>query len=187
MAEAFLEVAVARMANAIRELALHHGHDPSRFALLCFGGAAGQHACAVADLLGVEEVLLHPLAGVLSAYGIALTSRRAIRRRTVERALDAAGETVAGDMLVALEQEARDELHRQHVEPHRIQVRRTAHVRLVGSDTAIELPWQQRANLRRDFFAAHRQLYGFADEDTPLAIATVMVEAIEQPEGGTPA
>jgi 5-oxoprolinase (ATP-hydrolysing) len=186
LAEAFLEVAVARMANAIRELALHHGQDPARFSLLCFGGAAGQHACAVADQLGVEEVLLHPLAGVLSAYGIGLTSRRAIRRRTVERPLDAAGAAAAVAMLAALEADAREELRRQAVDPQRIEIRHTAHVRLVGSDTALELPWQDAAGLRSGFFAAHRQLYGFADERTPLAIATVMAEAVERLEDGLP-
>ena len=186
LAEAFLEVAVARMANAIRELALHHGQDPARFSLLCFGGAAGQHACAVADLLGVEEVLLPPLAGVLSAYGIGLTSRRAIRRRTAERPLDAAGHADAADMIATLEVEVREELRRQAVAPECIEVRHTVHVRLVGADTSLELPWQDPARLREEFFVAHRQLYGFADERTPLAIATVMAEAVERVATGQP-
>jgi 5-oxoprolinase (ATP-hydrolysing) len=108
LAEAFLQVACARMANAIRELALHHGEDPARFGLLAFGGAAGQHACAVAGLLGADEVLLHPLAGVLSAYGIGLTGRRAIRRRTVEAALDASGHAAGRQELQGLEADARD-------------------------------------------------------------------------------
>jgi 5-oxoprolinase (ATP-hydrolysing) len=186
LAEAFLEVAVARMANAIRELALHHGQDPARFSLLCFGGAAGQHACAVADLLGVEEVLLHPLAGVLSAYGIGLTSRRAVRRCTIERPLDEPGAAAAAAMLSVLEAAVREALQRQAVDAQQIEVVHTAHVRLVGSDAAIELPWQEPLGLRSSFFAAHRQLYGFADERTPLAIATVMAEAVERPETGLP-
>ena len=180
LAEAFLEVAVARMANAIRELALHHGHDPARFALLCFGGAAGQHACAVAGLLGVEEVLLHPLAGVLSAYGIGLTSRRAIRRRTVERPLDESGHAEAHATIEALDREAREDLLRQGVAADRINVRLSVHARLAGSDTSIELPWQEPAPLRTEFFASHRQLYGFADERAQLVIASVMSEAIER-------
>jgi 5-oxoprolinase (ATP-hydrolysing) len=116
LAAAFLEVACARMANATRELALNHGEDPAMFSLLCFGGAAGQHACAVADLLDAREVLLHPLAGVLSAYGIGLTSRRAIRRRTVERALDAAGHAASVEMLDGLAREAAADLRRQGVD-----------------------------------------------------------------------
>ncbi len=139
LAEAFLQVACARMANAIRELALHHGEDPARFGLLSFGGAAGQHACAVAGLLGADEVLLHPLAGVLSAYGIGLTGRRAIRRRTVEAALDASGHAAGGQTLQGLEADARDDLLRQGVAGSLVEMRSSAHVRLAGSDTTLEL------------------------------------------------
>jgi len=182
LAAAFLQVACSRMANAIRELALQHGEDPARFGLLCFGGAAGQHACAVADLLGANEVLLHPLAGVLSAYGIGLTSRRVVRRRTVERALDASGHAASEQALAALGRDASDELRRQQVPAARIDLQVRAHLRLAGSDTTIELPWQAAAPLRAAFFAAHRQLYGFADEGAGLVIAAVMTEAIERVE-----
>jgi 5-oxoprolinase (ATP-hydrolysing) len=180
LAEAFLQVACARMANAIRELALHHGEDPARFGLLAFGGAAGQHACAVAGLLGADEVLLHPLAGVLSAYGIGLTGRRAIRRRTVEAALDAAGYAAGRHALHALETEARDDLLRQGVAGSLIETRTRAHVRLAGSDTTLELPWQPADTLRGAFFEAHAQLYGFADQAAALVIGSVMAEAIER-------
>jgi 5-oxoprolinase (ATP-hydrolysing) len=179
MAEAFLDVAVARMANAIRELALHRGHDPARFALLCFGGAAGQHACAVAALLGVEEVLLHPLAGVLSAYGIALTTRRAIRRRTLEQPLDTTGHAAGAALLVELVREVRDDLRRQAVPDAAHDILCSAHVRLAGADTSIELAWGDPPQLQAAFFAAHRQLYGFADERAPLVVGTVMAEAVE--------
>ncbi len=186
LADAFLQVACARMANAIRELALHHGEDPARFSLLSFGGAAGQHACAVAELLGVNEVLLHPLAGVLSAHGIGLTSRRAIRRRTVEAALDAAGQQCGLQALVALTTDARDDLLRQGIDPSAIDVRATAHVRLAGSDTTIELPWQPADALRVAFLEAHAQLYGFADEAAALVIGSVMAEAIEHVAASRP-
>ncbi|HWJ05946.1 MAG TPA: hydantoinase B/oxoprolinase family protein [Steroidobacteraceae bacterium] len=179
LAEAFLEVAVARMANAIRELALHHGEDPTRFALLSFGGAAGQHACAVADRLGVDEVLLHPLAGVLSAYGIALTSRRAIRRTTHERVLDD-DPAAADEVLETLAIDARDELLRQGVPAAQVAVNRTAHLRLPGADSTIELPWSEPHALRAAFVAAHRQLYGFADERVAPVVATLQVETVEQ-------
>ena len=187
LAEAFLQVACARMANAIRELALHHGEDPARFGLLAFGGAAGQHACAVAELLGTNEVLLHPLAGVLSAYGIGLTSRRAIRRRTVEAALDTAGHQSGLQALGTLETEAHDDLLRQGVDAAQIEVRATAHVRLAGSDTTIEIPWQPAAALRVAFFDAHTQLYGFADATAALVIGSVMAEAIERVPAASPA
>ena len=180
LAEAFLQVACARMANAIRELALHHGEDPARFGLLAFGGAAGQHACAVAGLLGGDEVLLHPLAGVLSAYGIGLTGRRAIRRRTVEAALDAAGLAAGRQTLNALETDARADLLRQGIAGSLVEMRTTAHVRLAGSDTTLELPWRPADALRAAFFEAHARLYGFADETAPLVIGSVMAEAIER-------
>ncbi len=187
LAEAFLQVACARMANAIRELALHHGEDPARFSLLSFGGAAGQHACAVAELLGVHEVLLHPLAGVLSAHGIGLTSRRAIRRRTVEAALDTAGHQAGLQALDALAIDAREDLLRQGIAEAGIDVRLTAHVRLAGSDTTIELPWQPDAALRAAFLEAHAQLYGFADDGAALVIGSVMAEAIEHVAAPSPA
>ncbi len=187
LAEAFLQVACARMANAIRELALHHGEDPARFGLLAFGGAAGQHACAVAELLGANEVLLHPLAGVLSAYGIGLTSRRAIRRRTVEAALDTPGHQSSLHALGTLETDARDDLLRQGIDAARIEVRATAHVRLAGSDTTIEIPWQPAAALRCAFLDAHTQLYGFADATAALVIGSVMAEAIERVPAASPA
>ena len=186
LAEAFLQVACARMANAIRELALHHGEDPARFGLLSFGGAAGQHACAVAGLLGADEVLLHPLAGVLSAYGIGLTGRRAIRRRTVEAALDASGHAAGRQALQGLEADARDDLLRQGVADSLVEVRGSAHVRLAGSDTTLELPWQSADTLRVAFFEAHRQLYGFADESASLVIGSVMAEAIERVAAAAP-
>ncbi|HET7203718.1 MAG TPA: hydantoinase B/oxoprolinase family protein [Steroidobacteraceae bacterium] len=180
LAEAFLDVAVARMANAIREVALHHGQDPAQFSLLCFGGAAGQHACAVADLLGAREVLLPPLAGVLSAFGIALTSRRAIRRRTFEQRLDGPNHAEAQRGLDDLASEARNDLLRQGVSAAAIETRLAAQVRLVGSDTPIELDWQEPVALRRAFFDQHRQLYGFADEHARLVVATLMVEVVER-------
>ena len=186
LAEAFLQVACARMANAIRELALHHGEDPARFGLLSFGGAAGQHACAVAGLLGADEVLLHPLAGVLSAYGIGLTGRRAIRRRTVEAALDAPGHAAGRQTLQGLETDARDDLLRQGVAVSLIEMRSSAHVRLAGSDTTLELRWQSADTLRVAFFEAHRQLYGFADETATLVIGSVMAEAIERVAAAAP-
>jgi 5-oxoprolinase (ATP-hydrolysing) len=186
LAAAFLEVACARMANAIREVALHHGEDPAHFGLLCFGGAAGQHACAVAGLLGSNEVLLHPLAGVLSAYGIGLTSRRAIRRRTLERALDADGHAAGLTTLAGLQREVTADLRRQGVPVAAIDVQPAAHLRLAGSDTTIELPWSGPAELREAFLRAHRQLYGFADPAASLVIASAMAEAVERVDPQAP-
>ena len=171
------------MANAIRELALHHGQDPAQFSLLCFGGAAGQHACAVAELLGAGEVLLHPLAGVLSAFGIGITTRRSIRRRTFERELGAAAHPDAQRALDELASDARADLVRQGVATAQVETRLGVRLRLAGSDTPIELDWQVVPQLRGAFFEAHRQLYGFADPHATLVLAELTAEAIERAPG----
>jgi 5-oxoprolinase (ATP-hydrolysing) len=182
LAAAFLEVAVAKMANAIRELALRHGEDTQQFALVPFEGAAGQHACAVADTLGIDSLLVHPLAGVLSAWGIGRAQRRCIRRRSVEVPLDATGLEAAGEILQALGAEARAELERQRVAPAAIVERYTAHLRVAGSDTSLELVWQDEPRLRDAFLAAHERLYGFAHGHRDVVIAAVNVEAVERTE-----
>ena len=179
LAEAFVHVGVARMANAVRELTLHHGQDATQFTLVSFGGAAGQHACAVAESLGIRAILLHPLAGVLSAFGIALAGRRVIRRRTAELPLDATGYARCRDALDDLAQAARQELHRQQVADASCSIRRVAHVRLAGSDTALELPWQSLEELRAAFATAHARLYGFEPESPVLVVSALTAEAVE--------
>ena len=180
LAAAFVEVAVARMANAIRELALRHGEDTQRCALVPFGGAAGQHACAVADLLGIDTLVLHPLAGVLSAWGISLARRRSLHRRSVEARLDHDGLAAAAALLATLAEAARGDLERQDVAAAAMELRRTAQLRLAGSDTAIEVEWQDERALRAAFHAAHERLYGFAAGGPELVIASVGVEASER-------
>jgi 5-oxoprolinase (ATP-hydrolysing) len=180
LAAAFLEVAVAKMANAIRELALRHGEDTQRFALVPFGGAAGQHACSVADLLGIDTLLLHPLAGVFSAWGIGLAQRRCLRRRSVETRLDADGIAAAAAALATLAHEASGDLERQEVAAGAIELRRSAELRLAGSDAAIEVAWQDEASLRAAFHAAHERLFGFAAGGPEIVIASVGVEAVER-------
>ena len=179
LASAFLEVAVARMANAIRELTLRLGHDPGQFTLLPFGGAAGQHACAVAESLGIDALLLDPLAGVLSAHGIGLAQRRCMRRRSAEEPLDAAGLERASTMLASLEDAARGELARQGIPVAQIGIRRTANLRAAGSDTSIEIEWCTEEAMRAAFAQAHDRLYGFADATSRLVVSEVAAEAIE--------
>jgi 5-oxoprolinase (ATP-hydrolysing) len=184
LAAAFLEVAVAKMANAIRELALRQGEDAGRFALVPFGGAAGQHACAVADALGIDTLLLHPLAGVLSAWGIGLARRRCIRQRSLEQPLDAAGVDAATAALEELEDAVRAELSRQGIAAADIEIRRSAQLRIAGSDTALEVPWQPADGLSAAFTASHQRLFGFSDAEAGVVIATVGVEAVERAGAG---
>ncbi len=185
LAEGFIEVAVTKMAFAIRELALRHGEDSARFTLVPFGGAAGQHACAVADLLGIDTILLHPLAGVLSAWGIALAQRRCIRQCSLEVALDDGGHALAAEVLGGLEREARAELARQGVESDSIDCLARVHLRAAGSDTTLELQFQPPDALRSAFLEAHQRLYGYTDAAAGIVIASASVEAAETTEERT--
>ncbi len=180
LAAAFLEVAVARMANAIRELSLRHGQDPARFALLAFGGAAGQHACAVADALGIRRVILHPLSGVLSAYGIGLSSRRTLRRQGIEQPMATSGLRAAADALELLGKEARDELLRQGVAAADTGVLLRANLRFAGSDTTLEVAWGEPASMLAELGERHRRLYGFGPTEDAVVIASVTAEAVER-------
>ena len=135
IAEGFLDIAVDNMAAAIRKISIARGHDVTRYTLACFGGAGGQHACAVADALGMERILIHPLAGVLSAYGIGIADVKAIRETSWLKPL---GEDFSG-ALAELEQRARDALVEQGVHAERIELIRRARLRTAGSDTTIEI------------------------------------------------
>ena len=134
VAEGFLDIAVANMANAIKRISVQRGHDVSRYTLVCFGGAAGQHACLVADALGITRVLVHPLAGVLSAFGMGLADITATRERTVERTLDDDGIAAAALALEALADEARDRVLAQGVPAAAVTVLRRLQVRYGGTD-----------------------------------------------------
>ena len=180
LAEAFLTVAVGRMANAIRELALGQGHDPAQFALLPFGGAAGQHACAVAEALAMDTVLLDPLAGVLSAHGIGLARRRCVRRRGTEFTCDDAGVARAARELDVLAASAVAELSRQGVDAAAAQTIATVGLRHRGSDTSIEIGWTDRGGLLAGYAEAHRRLYGYEPTGLEVVIAECRVEAIER-------
>ncbi|MFO1406276.1 MAG: hydantoinase B/oxoprolinase family protein [Steroidobacteraceae bacterium] len=179
LASAFLTVAVGRMANAIRELALGQGHDPAGFALMPFGGAAGQHACAVATALGMDEVVLDPLAGVLSAHGIGLAERRCVRRLGTELRCDERGVAEAAHVLADLEQSAREELARQGVEATSIRCEPTVALRHAGSDSALEVPWGDRGALLAAYADAHLRLYGYRDPGATIIVAECRVEAVE--------
>ncbi len=147
VAEGFLRIAVENMANAIKTISVQRGYDVSDYTLVSFGGAGGQHACAVADALGMPRVLLHPLAGVLSAYGMGLAEVRALRERSLEQPLDEAldsGELAAA--LDAIAAEVERELHAQSIPPERIGLRRRLHLRYQGSDTALEVDLDRSSN-----------------------------------------
>ena len=193
VAEGFLRIAVDNMASAIKHISIRRGHDVTQYALVSFGGAGGQHACLVADALGMTRVLIHPLAGVLSAYGMGLAEVRALREASVEHALDGAGVADADRRLHDLAAEADRELSLQGVTATAIWKR--AHLRYEGTDTAMVVPFGSVTEMQSAFDESHQRQFGFTMSDRRLAIAAVSVEAVgggsdleepAQPPAGTP-
>ena len=174
VAAGFVRIAVDNMASAIKQISIARGHDVTRYTLQCFGGAGGQHACLVADALGIERVMIHPFAGVLSAYGMGLADTVELRQRTL------AGEPLE-DVLDELVAEATEALRNQGVE--QVEIRRRAALRYEGSDTALEVPVSDE--MEEDFEAAHRHRFGFAS-DAPVIIETAVVEAVGKSSPGFP-
>ena len=176
VAEGFLRIAVANMANAIKQVSIQKGHDATRFALQCFGGAGGQHACLVADALGMETVFIHPFAGVLSAYGMGLADQAAIREGAVEAPLSAEGMADLAARLDALAGEGRAELIRQGADPARLQVARRLHLRYAGTDAFLPVAFGDHATVLADFTDAHRRRFGFATPERPVVVEACIAE-----------
>jgi 5-oxoprolinase (ATP-hydrolysing) len=188
LAQGCLAIANDNMANAIKEISVQRGIDVTHYTLCCFGGAGAQHACQVADLLGIARVFIHPYASVLSAYGMGLADVRTLRQKAIERPLDKA---VTEELRLAVEQlreEAVAELHAQDVPDARITAEARVHVRYAGTDTSLEVPLADVAGLRQAFEAEHRSRYGFIVEGRGLVVEAVTVEgigameAIDEPE-----
>lgn len=174
VAEGFLRIAVSNMAAAIKRLALQHGEDVAGFTLQCFGGAGGQHACRVAEELGMTRVLVDPFAGVLSAYGMGLADHFASRQHAVETLLDGAGMAGLRSVADELATEARRELVGDGERPAATVVH--AHVRYQGTDSALPVPFTGEQQMRDAFEAEHLARYGFRYEDRPLVVESLVVE-----------
>ncbi len=174
VAEGFLRIAVANMAAAIRQVSLQKGHDAARHALACFGGAGGQHACLVADELGMEAVFLHPFAGVLSAYGMGLADQGVIREAPVERPLAEALALLPG-VYARLEAEGRAALAAQGADPARLVAHHRLHLRYAGTDAVLVLP---AGAIEADFTALHRARFGFASPGRAVVVEAAVVETV---------
>ncbi len=172
IAEGFITIAVDNMAAAIRKISIARGHDVTRYTMACFGGAGGQHACAVADALGIERILIHPLAGVLSAHGIGLADVKAIREASWIKPLD----VDFGGALAALEQAVVGDLVGQGIEPAAITTDRRARLRLPGSDSSIEVDVGK--GMGETFHKLHRQRFGYAEPEAMPVVEALVVEAI---------
>ena len=178
VAEGFIAIAVQQMANAIKKISVARGYDVTRYTLQCFGGAGGQHACLVADALGMTRVFIHPLAGVLSAYGMGLADQNVIREQAVETLLAPEELPEVSRQLDALAAAAQAELERQQVSGNTVQVRRRVHVRYQGSDSALVVPFGTQEEIVAGFEAAYRQRFSFLMPGKPMIVEAVSVEAI---------
>jgi 5-oxoprolinase (ATP-hydrolysing) len=176
VAAGFLEIAVANMANAIKKISVQRGYDVTRYVLTTFGGAGGQHACAVADVLGMTTVLIHPLAGVLSAYGMGLADVIAMRESAVEAPLAEALLPELHQVAARLEASARAELEGEGVTGGRVRRVRRAHLRYEGTDTALPVAMGQLDAMISEFEAAYRQRFSFLMRDKPIVVEAVSVE-----------
>jgi 5-oxoprolinase (ATP-hydrolysing) len=204
-ADGFIKIAVENMANAIKKISVQRGYDVTRYVLNCFGGAGGQHACLVADALGMTRVLIHPFSSLLSAYGMGLADIRATRQQAIEEPLGDAALAAVTATGTRLAEEARAEVVGQGVAADAVTVHVRAHIRYAGTDTALVVPAfsfapkdadvgarhgvsedaRKRADapplqeeMRAAFEAAHKARFGFIDESKELVIEAVSIEAI---------
>ena len=179
MAQGFLEIAVQNMANAIKKISVERGHDITAYTLQSFGGAGGQHACLVAEALGMSRVMVHPFAGVLSAYGMGLADVRCLREGQLDCALedDAQVQSTLGTLQTAAVQE----LAGQGIVEPRIEI--MAHLRYEGSHQALEVSYGLATQMAQDFEAAHLARFGFSSPDRKLQFEMLSVEAIGEMEG----
>ncbi|MFI4884154.1 MAG: hydantoinase B/oxoprolinase family protein [Steroidobacterales bacterium] len=178
LAHGFLRIAVESMANAIKQISIQRGHDVTVYTLACFGGAGGQHACLVADALGMRRILIHPLAGVLSAYGMGLADLRVLKQRAVEARLE---ETLRPQLQRILEELACEgvaEMTAQAVSTGNITVLQHVHLKYQGTDLALAIRFGETSAMLEAFAAAHRARFGFDVPGGALVVEAVAVEVI---------
>ena len=188
VAEGFIRIAVQQMANAIKKISVARGYDVTGYTLQCFGGAGGQHACLVADALGIQRILVHPLAGVLSAYGMGLADQSVSRQQAVEARLEAGVMSQMASQFDALAAAALAELAQQRLGTGAARVLRRVHVRYEGSDSALVVACPDLlagaasgdalAQIQANFEAAYRQRFAFLMQGKPLVVEAVSVEAV---------
>jgi 5-oxoprolinase (ATP-hydrolysing) len=177
IADGFIRIAVENMANAIKTISVQRGYDVTEYVLNSFGGAGGQHACLVADALGISSVLIHPLSGVLSAFGMGLAALSATRTRTVLARLDDDGLAALAAIRTPLEAEVRAELLRQGVDAGALALSANAHLRYAGTDSALPIPVASLRGMRALFEIAHQKRFGFISPEKEIEIEAVEVEA----------
>ncbi|MDM8558745.1 hydantoinase B/oxoprolinase family protein [Candidatus Parabeggiatoa sp. HSG14] len=179
VAEGFLKIAVDNMANAIKKISVQRGYDITEYTLCCFGAAAGQHACLVAEALGIKTILIHPKAGVLSALGMGLADIRTMHEKSITAELNDSLIPELENVLKNLEKQGRIELHQQDVPDNNIIVQYKVHLRYAGTDTALLIDFAPCADMKIAFATLHQQRFGFIRQDnTLLIVEAVSVEVV---------
>ncbi|PTE07751.1 hydantoinase B/oxoprolinase family protein [Mesorhizobium helmanticense] len=181
VAEGFVTIAVENMANAIKKISVQRGYDVTEYLLNCFGGAGGQHACLVADALGMEAVLIHPFSGLLSAYGIGLSSVFASRQQALLKPLAEESRTEIGNLIASLRRAVTAELSVQGIAEDAVAAKPVLHIRYDGTDTTLPVNFEGDSifQARRDFEIAHKAQFGFVYDDKPMIVETVGVEGTD--------
>jgi 5-oxoprolinase (ATP-hydrolysing) len=186
VAQGFLEIAVEKMAMAIKKISVQRGYDVTEYVLCCFGGAGGQHACAIADVLGMTQVFIHPYAGVLSAYGIGLADVRTIRDRSVESELSLDLLAELEEIALDLSEDAKNEIFHDSSEEG-LQIETALRLRYAGTDSSLTIAIADPLSfysqeildfLQTSFAALHKERYGFVFSDKALIVEAIAVEAI---------
>ncbi len=191
VADGFIRIAVENMANAIKKISVQRGYDVTRYALNCFGGAGGQHACLVADALGMASVLIHPLSSLLSAYGMGLADIRSVRQQAVEEPFGEEARAIVQKIARSLARDTIAEVAGQGVAADKIKVHVRAHIRYAGTDTPLsvkagtlqpplraQVELSPLAKMKSAFERAHKAQFGFIDRGKELVIEAVSVEAV---------
>ena len=176
MADGFLKIAVENMANAIKKISIQKGYDVTNYMLNCFGGAGGQHACNVADSLSISNVMIHPYAGVLSAYGMGLAEIRSIREghfeKNITNILD------AENLIEILSSQAKKDLNDQDISDASIILLKNAFLHYKGSHQNLEIKFDTPENMRKSFEQEHKKRFGFFVQDREIFIEMLTVEAV---------
>ncbi|WP_024545266.1 hydantoinase B/oxoprolinase family protein [Picosynechococcus sp. NKBG15041c] len=186
VAAGFLAIAVENMSNAIKQISLQRGHDVSDYALCCFGGAGGQHACAIADTLGIKTIVIHPFAGVLSAYGIGLAEIRMLKEKAIEKVLENHLLAELEAKFQELRQQAIAELNQQQPPAQaKIVEARQVHLKYQGTDSILIVNDGDLAAMVAEFAALHQQRYGFTLPDKALIVESISLELICETQAAT--
>lgn len=178
VAEGFLKIAVENMANAIKRISVQKGYNVTDYTLCCYGAAAGQHACQVADSLAMQRILIHPLAGVLSAYGMGLADFRLLKTAVLEQNLNAIATTDLAQLLADLATTGQEEMLSQGIAAEHIQIVKHIHLRYLGTDTALTINFTDKTKMLKAFQHQYQQKFGFNFADKPVVVESLLVEVI---------